>query len=770
MASLPDGDYFIVNGYAPTLYMGVESDSRANGADVKVFARTNRDGQIFQVTTRRDGSRQICNRFTGKSIDVSDGNFRNGQNVQIYTDNDTRAQRWEIAETSGTITVDGTSYPLWQIRQADTQDWCVELYGNSGFQPGDNVCISQGSAADQKWAFVPVPLFEDGGVYELVLRLDTRYCLDMAYYSKANGGNCILAGRHGGNNQKWVLTEASEGKWTIRNVNSGKNLEVQNGVAKDMQNVQQWQSTSTQREWWNPVAFGTTTLNGRTCQMVKLYSWVDGGGNTYVMDSNQNAQLDLGNICIVHTDPDPQGQYSQTFILYPTRAQDPTMPVPFNLGMATSVGAARSANPTARALMYPTWQCSGAWATPGANHYNWRYRSRYMDSDTTAWGAWGDYTPWETALVTQRGNQAWVTQGLTCDYDLAERKNLQYEIQVMAVGSGDTENVYGGTATEVITIPKSPTIILSGAGWGADGLHLQWQSDYEGGQSRVNISKVYFGTEQVFSGKSSHPLDYEDSCVVGADLLSRWPEDGEQVRVVYTAGNDQLLDFGVEQEQTASAAYDAGHDATAEPTIARGDGYTLTATVPHIGTERMWVNVNGKLTELDGEVDGGTTTFRIVYPFGVDFDVMTVVTNDGMTRWATDMTAISKSDPRVEQATAHVWTWGTSGSATLRTDRFEMGSDYSLTAVYEADVLNDRAREAVHFVGTLKGEFTATGSVADVFRDVTQQTFERLIEQGRHVLYRSPRGDMADVAIVGVRFVGHPGYFDVQVTMVEETV
>lgn len=771
MASLPDGDYFIVNGASPTLYMGVKNDDRANGADIRVYARTNRDGQIFQVTTRRDGSRQIANRFTGKSIDVKDGNFVNGMNVQMYTDNDSRAQRWEIVETTGTVTVDGTSYPLWQIRQADTQDWCVELLGNSGFAPGTNVCISRGSAADQKWAFVPVPAFQDGGLYELRVRLNPAYCLDVANKSKANGANLMLHGRNGGNNQKFLVTKASNDHWTLRCIESGKNIEVKDGIAKDLQNVQQWQATGDRREQWNIVDFGTTTLDGITCMMAKLYSWADNAGSVYLMDANQHANLQNGNICIVHTDPDPQGQHSQTFILYPTRATDANMPVPYNVGMAAKVKGAALGNPTARATLYPTWQCSSAWATSGPNHYNWRWRRRYMSSGTTSWGAWSDYTPWETALVTQKDNQAWVTQGLECDYDIADYKNLQYEIQVQAVGSGETENVYGGIVTQVITIPKSPTLVMTATGWGADGLHAQFQSDYAGGQSRVNVKRVLFGGEEVYVAQpQSYLLDDDDSMTIPASAFSRWPTDGERVSIEHTVGNDQLLDFGKRQTSTGNADYDAGSGATAEPTIVSGDGYTLVATVPHIGTERMWVNLNGKLTEVDGEVDGSTTTFRIVYPFGVDFDVMTTVMTDDGTSWATDVTHILKTDPRLQQAPAHVWNWGANGSVKLLAGRLDLGTDYTLTAVYEADVLNERPREAVHFARTLKGEFTATGSVADVFRDTTQQTFERLIEEGRHVLYRSPRGDMTNVAITSVRFIGHPGCFDVQVTMIEETV
>ena len=157
--ALTDGDYFIVNGYAPTLYMDVTHGNRNNGANVRVWHKDSTDNQLWQVTTRSDGSRQITSRFTGKSLDVrADAITTVGANVQMYTDTDNRNQKWDVEDSGTTVTIDGTTYPLYKVVLTDAPTMCAELYGNTGFTDGSNVCIAgYTGASDQLWAFIPVP-------------------------------------------------------------------------------------------------------------------------------------------------------------------------------------------------------------------------------------------------------------------------------------------------------------------------------------------------------------------------------------------------------------------------------------------------------------------------------------------------------------------------------------------------------------------------------------------------------------------------------------
>ncbi len=768
MASIEDGDYWIHNAYNDgSLVMDITGNDMKNGANVQVYSANLTDAQVFTVTTRSDGSRQITSRFTGKSIDVTNGQFYNGQNVQMYTDNDTRAQRWEIVDAGSTITYGGTTYELFQIRQYDTEDWCVELLGNSGFTPGTNVCISQGTAADQKWFFVPIPLFQDGGLYELALYLDTRYALDVHSGSAANGANVILTGRHNANDHKWVLTEHDTDKWLLRNIASGKYAEVKNGTAADLTNVDQWDfNSSDPNRWlWNPSSHGTATVDGKTVAVIKLYSWVDGGGETYIMDANQHVTLDLGNICIVHTDTDATGQYSQMWALIPTTATDPNMAVPSRMGWSKYVGdSTYNATRAATDTLYPTWECTDTWATSGPNHYQWRYRSRVMSASKSTWGAWSDFTAWSTALVTRDGKRCWVTEGLPASLT-SSQKALQYEMQVRTVGVDETERVVGNAASQNLVSAWEPAVTISNAGFSPEGLRFDYASDYDAGTNVITVTKITDASGNNILPESVRfdGLDESSSVLVPISSLSDWVDDGDTLTVTWHNGTDQYPEFDTDHTASLVVAYDTGHGTSLSPTVTASEGRTLALTMPdEYATQSVWFRTDGALVEVE-PVDG---VYYIEYPFGIEFDVFAAGTSEDGDTWATWHQSY---DGTVEgMRPCHAWNWE-GGSFVLEYEINDyLGSSFSVESVHDTMTLNSRKWQVAHASGSYEGSITANGILR---AELTESTKEDLIALGEvgHVRYRSPFGDMADVFVKGYSWEENFLYAKVSVKMVRET-
>lgn len=774
MANLADGDYYIVNGASTTLYLDVLNGSRRNGANVQVYTKSGTDAQVFQVSTRADGSRQITSRFTGKSIDVDGTKIDTaGTNVQMWTDNDGRAQSWTVTDTGGTISVGGETLPLYSVtltHSSTTPKMCMELIGNSGFKSGTNVCIAgYAGAADQKWAFVPVPMLQDGGTYQIVLRLDKRYGLDVHSYSRANGANLILAGRHSGNNQKFQLIKRSNNHWVLRNINSGKYIEVSNGRAEDLANVQQWAMTNTAREEWNPVSFGTGTVDGIDCMMVKLYSWVDGSGDTFLMDANQHAKLDLGNICITHTDTDTEGQYSQTFYLVPTRATDPNMAMPTNIGWCEYVGESSwLADRQAQETLYPTWRCTKAWATSGPNHYEWRWRSRLLAIGTSTYGDWSAWTKWQTANVTAEGTQCWVTEGLPATYDKTKSKLISYEIQVRTVGVGETEAVVGEAASGVVRAMDEPTVDLSNAAFGPEGLRIDYTSDYLGGSTTIRVACVYDSSGRdilpTMVSPSFEGLDESSSILIPVKQLKRWINDGESIRVEWYDGNEVINEFPARHSKTLTVAYNAGHSATLQPTVTMGRGRKLRVDVGTADSSKVWIrNADGTIVECKGS--GGK--FDVPYRFGSDFDLYAAVTSSDGDTWATwHQTFVDGTGLLAQYPPCHAWDWE-GGSFLLECDEEPMATDRTFTPEYLALNLDSRRRQTVTFGHTISSEFSAVGLLWDGVTESTKDDLLALIS-AKHVSYRAPSGEACDVAVTGANYRTHRGYTDVTVNMIEE--
>ena len=780
MANLADGDYYIVNGASTSLCLDVSNGSRKNGANVQVWTKSGTDGQVWQVSTRADGSRQISNRFTGKCIDVENGVWQNGTNVRMWTDTDSRAQSWDIVDTGTTKAIDGTTYTLWQVVQREGSGWLMELSGNSGFGDGTNVVISKGTAADQKWAFVPVPTFQSGGVYELLLRLDPRYAMDISGYSKANGASLILAGSHHANNQKFYFHQRSGNQWTIRNINSGKYLQVNNGVigSNGTQDVNQWgDEEPSQARWqWRPVSFGTVKRGGVDREVVKLYTWVTPDADDYCMDANQHSKLDLGNICVCSTDTDTTGQYSQEWILIPTRATDPTMPIPSGFGWSTRVGIVSiTRDRVAAERLYPTWNCIRAWSASGPNHYEWRWSLRYSDQ-LGRWHRQGDpieELPWEIANVTNDGERAWVTEGLPATYDATLYKCMAYDVQVRCVGAGDTASVVGNEASFELRAMAEPTVTLSNPGFSPEGLRVGYSSDYVGGTTSIRIANIFLNGVDLLAHLDHvvySSLDGSGSILVDIGRLSKWPHEGDEITVRWYDGTDLMSEFPTLHSATLTVAYDTGHGATLTPTVTNGAGRTLRIELnPHYAKERVWFsNESDGLVEIDRSPDGA---FYAEYPFGEDVEIWAVGRSSDGDTWGVwnetyDASNVGGKPP------CHAWNWD-GGSFLLELQKDEpLSTSYSVTSDSESVKLNSREWDAILIGTTASGKITAEGvfgsALDEYMLEATRSGLEQLRKQA-HVRYRSPHGLRCDVCVTGYSLTCQRDVWHASVDMVRES-
>lgn len=768
--ALSDGDYYIVNGYAPELYMDVVHGNRNNGANVRVWHKDATDNQVWQVSTRSDGSRQITSRFTGKSIDVkSDLIEVSGTNVQMFTDHDGRNQKWDIEDTGTTITIGGEELPLYKVVLTDAQNMCAELYGNTGFDDGSNVCIAgYGGAADQRWAFVPVPPFESGGVYELALRLDPRYALDVASGSPANGANCILTGRHNANDHKFYLTERTAGRWTLRNIASGKFVQVAHGTAEEYANVEQWQLQNKVREEWRPVSFGTQYYQGADRTIIKLYSWVDNAGNTFIMDANQHKNLNLGNICIVKTDPDDTGQYSQQWLVIPTRATDPNMAIPADLGWSAYVGdPSHNRDRAAAETLYPTWTCTDAWATDGPNHYEWRYRSRLMDGTKSTYGPWGEWTDWATALVTQEGQQAWVTEGLPATFDGDLYKVLDYQFEVRTVGVGETEAVQGDAASTIVRAMYEPDAVLSNAGFYAGGLRMDYDSDYVNGTNVLTIKSIKRGTEELLAKpKRFSNLPADTSVGVYMQELRNWLNNGDVITVTWVNGTDQWPEFDTEHTATLTVSYDAGSGTMLEPTVSMGKGRMLEVVLgTQLPNKALYIRTKDGTVTACTEKDG---KYVVEYPFGQPFELFAAAVSEDQSVWDFWHQGYSEASELFRKyPPAHAWGWD-GGSFVLECHTDPMLTQRTMSAIYEADALNKRQYQSVYFAHTIQSEYSAEGLL---YEGLTESVKDELVAllNARHVRYRAPSGEIANVAVTDISYQTHREYTIVTVNMIEET-
>lgn len=128
-------------------------------------------------------------------LDVASGSTEDGANVQLYEDNGTGAQRWEVShDEKGYLTLTNL-----------TSGKMLDVVAGSK-RSGTNVQQHQPNASlAQKWVAVP----REDGSFELISALSPSVCLDVSGGNVSNGANIQIYLRNGSTAQGFIFESAS---------------------------------------------------------------------------------------------------------------------------------------------------------------------------------------------------------------------------------------------------------------------------------------------------------------------------------------------------------------------------------------------------------------------------------------------------------------------------------------------------------------------------------------------------------------------------------
>lgn len=175
--------------------LDVASASTANGANIQVYTANGSDAQLFSVNTvslLTNGMYKIQAFSNTKFVaDVASGSSANGANIQLYSDNDSGAQKWNVVSNA-----DG-SYTFKNAANGKA----IDLKSANAVQ-GANIqqYASNGSAA-QKWYVEYV----DGGGIRIISAVNKNYSIGIAENSYSNGANIELQANSNSPGQKFTF-------------------------------------------------------------------------------------------------------------------------------------------------------------------------------------------------------------------------------------------------------------------------------------------------------------------------------------------------------------------------------------------------------------------------------------------------------------------------------------------------------------------------------------------------------------------------------------
>ena len=241
------------------------------------------------------------------------------------------------------------------------------------------------------------------------------------------------------------------------------------------------------------------------------------------------------------------------------------------------------------------------------------------------------------------------------------------------------------------------------------------------------------------------------------DALAAIPASGASLTLRYGLGTDMMPRFKGTLTDTVSVTYGSG-GTTVTPTFER-DGYELTATFPDEGDTRVWISSGSGIVECTKvSTANGQSTFDVPFPMGTEYRIF--ATGHSGASW------FAWTGLRTETATpAHVWDFG-GGRAVLEVRQgTPPTTNDNIDADSETWLLSAREYETVGFSGTRQHRFTANGAVTSLTGS-NRADFELLA--GTHAVYRSPAGDIANVAVLSVDREAHHNWTEISVSMARE--
>lgn len=231
----------------------IASGSTLNGAGVQLYTSNDSLAQRFILSVIANGVYEIRNAASGKLIEVAGGQVSNNAVLQQYQSNSTQAQRWFV-RSAGNSTI--SFYNLASGKFIDVAAGTVS--------PKKRLSIYSGNASKaQQWSITAMPAKSEStqsstpvisdGVYTIRSVNNDGARIDVTGGSLLNRAVIQLHSANSTKAQQWQVSNASNGYVTIRNVGSGKLLDVYGGQALRGTSIDQYTANGTKAQLWRPV-------------------------------------------------------------------------------------------------------------------------------------------------------------------------------------------------------------------------------------------------------------------------------------------------------------------------------------------------------------------------------------------------------------------------------------------------------------------------------------------------------------------------------------
>ena len=243
------GSSYSIENSITGMVLDVAGGSKIAGANAQLYDSNNTLAQRWKFVQNADGSYSIRSDCNGLFLDVAGGSKKNGANVCLYTSNGTKAQKWRVERVTRPVT-DGS----YRISTALSDKKMIDLCGGSLDNGAAVQIYEDNDSSAQAWNVV---FDQNTGYYSIFSALSGR-SFDIPGGSKSSG---VLIQQYSSNRtpaQQWRLLQTSDGRIEVVSALTGKALDVPGGSLSNGNQLQMYQVNHTDAQKWT---FNTSPID-----------------------------------------------------------------------------------------------------------------------------------------------------------------------------------------------------------------------------------------------------------------------------------------------------------------------------------------------------------------------------------------------------------------------------------------------------------------------------------------------------------------------------
>ena len=245
--------YYTLRMLSANKYLTAEGTTAGNS--IMMRAQNNADSQKWRIVPNGDGSYQIVSKLATLRMDRNGNGSANGTKIIAWTPNGNPAQNWSLIPT--TTDLDG----VYQIRSAANSNYAIDVQSQS--KDAANVLLwTAGDSTSQQFVIQSVM---DGQWYT-IRNVNSGRVLNVDHSRSDNGTNVLQysTGDTSCTNELWSIIPQADGTVRIVSAATGATLEFAYGDQKaaNGKNVEMWESNNGKNQRWilgdriDPIAEG----------------------------------------------------------------------------------------------------------------------------------------------------------------------------------------------------------------------------------------------------------------------------------------------------------------------------------------------------------------------------------------------------------------------------------------------------------------------------------------------------------------------------------